>query len=182
VAKIVLPLRGGPPPEPPYGGLGEDGWARGVTFYELVEQADERRSTLETAFDGFTVPPAIADRLADDHRQRARVLLLADGHDGMTCSLIASAERLFTHSSRIWMRIFDPSNCTDLMHRYAPVGQSIPIFVFFGEDQREFARWRPLAAPPDGAPDLRPFTSPEAKAWILESLLRILSARATSIS
>jgi Thioredoxin len=179
VAKIVLPLRGGPPPEPPYGGLGEEGWARGVTFYELVERTEDRRPTLESAFASCVIPAAMTASITD-HRFRVRVLGLADADDSSSCAVIACAEHLFTLSPRIWMRVFDPASCSDLMHRYAPEQQSIPVFVFFGEDQREFARWRPLADPPEGAPDLRPFTSPEARTWVLQSLHEILEAQNTS--
>ena len=177
MAKIVLPLRSEPPSEPPYGGLGEEGWARGVTFYEFVERAGEHRQRLESAFRSCSVPLDIAEAFTA-YRRQVRVLALANAEDLPSCAIVGCAERLFTLSSSIWMRVFDPDSCADLMQRYAPDQQPVPIFVFFGEDQREFARWRPMADPPVGAPHKSPFTDPEATSWILESLYRLFESRA----
>jgi hypothetical protein len=152
VAKIVLPLRGGEPPEPPYGGLGEAGWARGVTFYELVERAGEHGAALEAAFWDCRVPAELAGSLGR-YAKPVRVLALAGVADLASRLVVARAERLFTLSSHIWMRVFDPAGSPDLVVRYAPRRQGLPVLAFFGANHKEFARWSPPADAPPRADD-----------------------------
>ena len=161
MAKIVLPLRGGPPPEPPFGGLGEAGWVRGFTFYDFVQRAEQHRAELESAFRECPLPAAVVASLASFPRQ-VRVLALLDAGDPASCRFIARAERVFTHSARIWMRVFDAPACADLVARYAPQGKDLPVLVFFGEDQQEFARHR-LSDIVPAATDIEP-GSPEGAA------------------
>jgi hypothetical protein len=173
VAKIVLPLRGEEPPGPPYGGLGEEGWARGVTFYELVERAGEHRAGLEAAFRDCRVPPELAASVGR-YPKRVRVLALAGVADRVSRLVVARAERLFTLSSHIWMRVFDPATCGDLVERYAPRGQDLPVLAFFGENQKEFARWSQTA----GAPAPSDAPGMDDPAPFLRSLHRLLEAHA----
>lgn len=140
--RLVLPIHAGPPPEPPYGGLGEAGWSRGVTFFEFATQAAASGEALEAAFRDLTIGPALAAFLAG-YPRRVRILALADVTQPTSRTLVAQAERCCTASPNLWMRIFAPGACPDLVQRYAPAGEPLPRFVCFGTDQREFARWGP---------------------------------------
>ena len=161
----VSPPGAAPPPEPPYGGLGEDGWLRGITFYDFVDRAGEARAAIETAFRDCRVPGEMAVALAS-YTRHVRVLALVDFHDPASGCVVAQAERFFTHSTRVWMRMFDTDANADLVARYAPEGEGLPVLVFFGEDRREFARW---ARAGDGT-------------TLLPSLHRLLEAHAAPTS
>ena len=137
---LRLPVRGGGPPAapPPYGGLGQDGWARGHTFLELVETAGTARHDLEAAFAATTVDATLQMFFAT-YPRRVRVLALCDLDTVDTRVNVAQAERLFTCGRTLWLRAFDAA--ADLRQLFA--SDELPLLVFFGEDQREFARWGP---------------------------------------
>ena len=188
MAKIVLPLRGGPPPEPPYGGLGEEGWARGLTFYDFVNRAAENRAELESAYRDCPVSTTLGPALAS-YPRAVRVLALLDDGDWRSRQLVARAERLFTLSTRIWMRIFDARSCADLVARYAPGGKRLPVLVFFGEDQQEFARHHlteaGTASEPglsSSAPDGTRSAEADDALQTVDALQRLLAKYATAAS
>ncbi len=141
---VHIPISGrSPEPEPPpYGGLGEAGWARGKTFLELVEEDAERGAALERAYRALDVGADIAAFFASDSR-RARVLVLGDLDAVDTRFNVAHAERLFAFGSSIWMRVFSASDNLDLVRLFVGTRHDMPLFVCFGDDRREFARWGP---------------------------------------
>lgn len=171
--KSILPILGPSAPEPPpYGGLGLEGWSRGLTFLDFVESAGEHRAEIESAFAGMQISPDAADFFAT-YPRRVRVLALGSVDDSVARIYLAQAERLFTLGKSIWMRIFAPETCPDLVQRYGPTAH--PILVFFGDDRREFARWAPAMRAPGAAID---DPSGRARARDLAQELRLLlSAR-----
>lgn len=139
---LRIPIVGGRPPEPPaYGGLGEAGWARGRTFLEAVEAAGEQRDTWEADFAAVEVAADVREFFASFPR-RVRVLVLGDALDTDTRVNVAQAENLFASGKSIWMRLFSAPDSPDLVRLFA-AGRELPLFVFFGDDRREFARWGP---------------------------------------
>jgi len=139
---LRIPIAGGRSPEPPpYGGLGENGWARGQTFLEVVEAAGDARGAWESAFTAGTIAAGGRDFFAAFPR-RVRVLALGDPARADTRVNVAQAERLFTLGKNIWMRVFAAPESPDLVRLFA-AGSELPVLVFFGDDRREFARWGP---------------------------------------
>lgn len=139
-----IPISGGDPtPGPPaYGGLGEAGWARGKTFLELVESEGASDASLRETY--AAVDPAAADADFFAHyARRVRVLVLGDPTDFDTRINVAQAERLFALGKNIWMRIFPATDNLDLLRLFAGAQHDLPLFVFFGDDRLEFARWGP---------------------------------------
>lgn len=143
---VRLPVSGGgPPPEPPpYGGLGHGGWARGRTFLELVEQFPGRRTELEAAFAAVAAEDTSRAFFAAC-RRRVRILALVDLDAFESRLLLAQMERLCTWGRTLWMRAFLLSENTDLRQLFP--SPELPLFVFFGDDGREFARWGPRPRP-----------------------------------
>src|SRR5262245_57191611 len=143
---VRLPVSGGgaPPEPPPYGGLGHGGWARGRTFLELVEQFPGTRGELEAAFAATAADDASRDFLAAC-RRRVRVLALVDLDAFESRLQLAQMERLCTWSRTLWMRAFVVSESADLRQLFP--SPEYPLFVFFGDDGREFARWGPRPRP-----------------------------------
>ena len=143
---LRIPIAGGRPPEPPpYGGLGEDGWARGRTFLEVLEAAGDARDAWEAAFAAVDIAPDAGDFFASFPR-RVRVLALGDPARTDTRLNVAQAERLFTLGQRIWMRFFAAPENPDLVRLFAASAE-LPLLVFFADDRREFARWGPRPRP-----------------------------------
>ena len=143
---VRLPVSGGgPPPEPPpYGGLGHGGWARGRTFLELVEQEPSVRAELEAAFTAATADDATRAFFAAC-RRRVRILALVDLEAFESRQQLAQMERLCTWGQTLWMRTFIASENEDLRRLFP--SPELPLFVFFGDDSREFARWGPCPRP-----------------------------------
>jgi len=139
---VRLPVSGGgPPPEPPpYGGLGHGGWARGRTFLELVEQFPGARTELEAAFAGTAADDTNRAFFAAC-RRRVRILALVDLDAFESRLQLAQVERLCTWSRTLWMRAFVLRENVDLRRLFP--SSEYPLFVFFGDDGREFARWGP---------------------------------------
>ena len=139
---LRIPILGGRPPEPPaYGGLGEAGWARGQTFLEAVEAAGIHRDAWEAAFAAVELAADVREFFAS-YPRRGRVLVLGDAAATDTRVNVAQAERLFSLGKNLWMRLFSAPDSPDLVRLFAPE-RELPLFVFFGDDRREFARWGP---------------------------------------
>jgi thioredoxin family protein len=139
---LRIPIVGGRPPEPPaYGGLGEAGWARGRTFLEAIEAAGEQCDAWEAAFAAVEVAADVREFFASFPR-RVRVLVLGDPAATDTRVNVAQAENLFAAGKSLWMRLFSALESPDLVRLFA-TGRELPLFVFFGDDRREFARWGP---------------------------------------
>lgn len=152
MAKIVLPILGGKPAdEPDWGGLGDAGWARGLTFLEYTAQS-ALRERLESAFRDLVVTPQISAFLAAGPA-RVRILALDELVTRPAALPIAWAERLCTASPQLWMRIFAAEASADLVQRYRPQSTQLPCFVFFGADRREFARLGSDTAPASSSAD-----------------------------
>lgn len=142
-----IPVSGAGPPEPPaYGGLGLDGWARGVTFLDFVEAAAAHRPLLDAAFRD-TGLDAESAQVLERLQRSVRILALATADQVDSLYAVAHAEHACTQSPHLWMRIFDPAACPDLVQRYDVAARGgPPLLVFFGDDRREFARWGPRPA------------------------------------
>jgi hypothetical protein len=139
-----IPVSGaGPTPEPPpYGGLGEAGWARGKTFLELVEDDKEARAELEAAYAALDVDEDTRTFFTR-YPRRVRVLVLGDLAHVDTRVNVAQAERLFALGDSIWMRVFAAAENLDLVRIFVGAQYEMPLFVLFGDERREFARWGP---------------------------------------
>lgn len=141
---LHIPITGGgSTPEPPaYGGLGEAGWARGKTFLELVEDDDTAAADLQAAYDAVDVD-ADTRRFFAQYPRRVRVLVLGDLVRVDTRINVAQAEHLFALGDCIWMRFFPAAENLDLVRIFVGAQHEMPLFVLFGDDRHEFARWGP---------------------------------------
>ncbi|UCE03219.1 MAG: thioredoxin family protein [Candidatus Latescibacterota bacterium] len=141
---VRIPIAGGgSAPEPPaYGGLGENGWARGRTFLEWIDAAAQVRGEIESAFDAVEIEDAMR-RFFTHYPRKVRVAVFAECQEIDSRIAVAQAEHLFSLGQRIWMRIFNADECADLLRFFAGAGAPLPLFIFFSDDRREFARWGP---------------------------------------
>ena len=138
--RLPVASGGATPEPPPYGGLGVEGWARGLTFLELVAAAGPARAEIEAAFAQVHVDASIHAFFAA-YPRRVRVLVLG-GLDAIDLRVnVAQAERLFTFGTNLWLRVFLVPQHADLRRLFT--SEELPLFVFFGDDRREFARWGP---------------------------------------
>ncbi|MFQ5600924.1 MAG: thioredoxin family protein [Candidatus Krumholzibacteriia bacterium] len=142
--KIHIPIVGGgpSPAPPPYGGLGEQRWLHGETFLEVVEAAGRARAQLDGAFAAVDVSAELRDFFVS-YPRKVSVLVLGDLERVDTLVNVAQAERLFSLGKNIWMRVFPARDNPDLVEVFAGPEGELPLFVFFGDDRREFARWGP---------------------------------------
>jgi hypothetical protein len=122
--------------------LGENGWARGRTFLEWIDAAAQLRGEIESAFEAVEVEDSM-HRFFTHYPRRVRVAVFAERNEIDSRIAVAQAERLFSLGQRIWMRIFTADECADLLRFFAGAGASLPLFIFFSDDRREFARWGP---------------------------------------
>ncbi len=82
---------------------------------------------------------------------------------------VAHAEALFAAGDKIWMRVFAASENLDLVRIFVGARHDTPLFVFFGDDRHEFARWGPRPRPLE---TLEAQTGPPASAREREMLRR----------
>lgn len=185
----MIPIRGsGPPEPPPYGGLGLDGWARGSSFLDFVEAAGAHRVALDAAFSSLRLDAETA-RFFAQYPRRSRILALGSVAEVDSRYNLPQAEFLFSRGPNLWMRIFDPESCHDLVQHYDVSGRGgLPLLVFFGDDRREFGRWGPRPRPLQSHPSLsdpadfeksaRAYYEGNGGADLAHELRQILSAHA----
>lgn len=130
----LIPIRAGSGPDRRR--LGAEDWARGRTFLEFVEAAGDRRPRLEAAF-RRAAPSAVHAALVAAS-PRLRIAAFAGDLDAAINA--SHGERLAAAGERMWLRVFDPHTCADLVQRFELDGAT---FAFFVEDGRRCARWGP---------------------------------------